>query len=59
MTDVQPIQDGSEDLNRDEPGRGEDSLQEQARREAEKAEGDEPDEGRERPSTTPPIANPD
>ena len=56
MTDVQLIQDGSEDRNRDEPARGEDSLQEQARREV---EGDEPEEDRERPSTTPPIANPD
>lgn len=56
MTDIQPIQDGSEDLDRED---GEDSLQEQARREAEKVEGEEPNEGRERPPTTPPLANPD
>ncbi|MNL12685.1 hypothetical protein D3C87_1335580 [compost metagenome] len=56
MTDTQPIQEGSEDLNR-EPG--EDGLQEQARREAEKAEDDEPEAGRERPPTTPPLTNPD
>lgn len=35
-----------------------DSLQEQARRETSKAEGDDRDDGRRRP-TTPPVANPD
>lgn len=35
-----------------------DSLQKQARHETSKAEGEDPDEGRQ-PPATPPIANPD
>ena len=56
MTDTQIIQEGSEDLDREH---GEDGLQEQARREAEKAGDDEPEEDRERPPTTQPFTNPD
>ena len=57
MTDTQPIQEGSEDLDRGQPAAGEDSLQEQAGRE--NGEPREPDDDRARPPGTPPIANPD
>ncbi|WP_312063136.1 hypothetical protein [Brevundimonas sp.] len=59
MTDTRP-KTGSQDNHagpNDDP-QDQDSLQKQARLETSKAEGEDPDEGRQ-PSTTPPIANPD
>lgn len=57
MTDTRPSQDNNAGPN-DDP-QDHDSLQQQARRETSKAEGEYPDEDREQPSTAPPIANPD
>lgn len=62
MSDTRPNPENSKALKdnggpNDDP-QDHDSLQAHARRETSKAEGEDPDEGR-RPSTSPPIANPD
>jgi len=57
MTDTRSTQDNNAGPN-DDP-QDHDSLQQQARRETSKAEGEDPDEDQEQPSTAPPIAAPD
>ncbi len=61
MTDTQPVQESAKDLQNgsDPEEHDQDSLQEQARREKAEGEGDGFGEQRDRPSTAPPIANPD
>ena len=57
MTDTRPTQDNNAGLN-DDP-QDYDSLQQQARRETTKAQGEYPDEDWAQPSTAPLISNPD
>lgn len=57
MTDTRPTQDNN--AGPDDDPQDHDSLQQQARRETSKAEGENPDEDREQPSTAPLISNPD
>lgn len=57
MSDPRPTQDNNAGPN-DDP-QDHDSLQQQARRETSKAEGEDSEEDRERSSTASPIANPD
>lgn len=57
MTDTRPTQDSN--AGPDDDPQDQDSLQQQARRETSKAEGEDPDEDRVQTSTAPLITNPD